>query len=174
MENLDELLKEKTIHANNLEQFVFLPNDLLSNNKSVSGINGNLIFRDAIASKNAGNKSIQDKEYDEAISHYNKAIEILKKMDRRSCAPELSVCYQNLSAANAYKQNYDESIADATKAIELNDHYSMAYYRRAKGYYDQTKYYRALQDIMQACILERFKNKTYIDMVSDILAGIGM
>lgn len=172
MENSNELLQEKTVHANNLEYFVFLPNDLLSN-KSVSGINGNRTFRDAITSKNAGNKCFQDKEYDEAISHYNKAIAILERMNNKSCAPELSVCYQNRSAAKALKNNYVESISDASKSIELNEHYSLGYFQRAKGYYDQQKYYCALQDIMQACILEKFKNDKYIDMVIEILAEIG-
>lgn len=134
MDNLDELLRPKTVHANNSELYVFLPNDL---NKIVSDGEINEKFRDAITAKNAGNTKFQQKQYDAAISNYNMAIEMFEKMDQKLCALELAVCYQNRAAAKEYKKNYDEAILDASKAIQLNDHYSKAYFRRAYLLWDE-------------------------------------
>lgn len=93
-------------------------------------------------------------------------------MNTTTCA--LGVCYQNRATANAFKKNYLDAISDASKAIELDEHNSKAYYRRAVCYYDKKKYYRALQDIMQACVLERFKNQMYIKTTVEIIAEIGI
>lgn len=64
-------LKQKSINANTLEYFVFLPNNLTDIN-SVSSINASPIFRDAIATKNAGDASFNNGKYDEAILRYNR------------------------------------------------------------------------------------------------------
>lgn len=164
-------LKQKSILANQSEYFVFLPNNLTD----INAVNANPIFRDAIAAKNAGNASFEDNQFDDAVKHYNRAIDMLEGLeviiDAKSCA--LGVCYQNRATANACKKNYADAISDASKAIELNDHYSKAYYRRAMCYYDQKRYYRALQDIMQACVLERFKNRLYVNAAVEIVAEIG-
>lgn len=169
---MDKRLKQKSSNADASEYFVFLPNNL-TDIKSVSGINTNPVFCEAVAAKNAGNKSFLDEQYDDAIRHYDQAIRILEDMNTKACAIELGVCYQNRAAANAEIKNYGDSVSDASKAIELNEHYAKAYYRRALCYYNEKKYYRALQDIIQACVLERFKNQTYIDMVVKIIAQIG-
>lgn len=172
MANQNQRLKQKSINADKSEYFVFLPNDLTDIN-SVSSFNANPIFRDAMTAKNAGNSSFEDNQYDDAILHYNRAIDMLEAMDTKSCAAALGVCYQNRATANAYKKNYVDAILDASKAIELNDHYAKAYYRRAMCYFDQKRYYRALQDIVQACVLQRFKNQLYINTVVEIVTEIG-
>lgn len=172
MEDLNDVLKPKTIHANNLEFFVFLPNDLNKGKFIIRNENEN--FRNAIAAKTAGNTSFQEKQYDVAINNYSAAIEMFESMDEDLYDIELAVCYQNRAAAKEYMKNLYGSISDATKAIELNGYYSKAYFRRAKAYYQLTHFYRALQDIVQACILERFKNETYTKMVGNIIAKIGM
>lgn len=174
MENIDQRLKAKTIHANELEYFVFLPNSLTDIKYIAAGINANPIFGEAIAVKNEGNSCFEDEQYDDAILHYSRAIDMIEEMNTKSCAPQLGVCYQNRATANALKKNYVDAISDASKAIQLNEHYAKAYYRRAKCYYDLKKYYRALQDIVQACILERFKNPMYNSTVVEIITGIGM
>lgn len=170
--NIDQRLKQKSINANKSEYFVFLPNNLTDVN-AASNINVNQICRDAIAAKNAGNKCFEDHQYDEAIQHYNRAIEIFEGANTKSYASALGVCYQNRATANAFKKNYVDAILDASKAIELNEHYSKAYYRRAMCYYDQNRYYCALQDVIQACVLERFRNQLYINATVEIMAGIG-
>lgn len=169
---IDQPLKRKSINATKSEYFVFLPNKLTDIN-AVSSINASPIYVEANAAKNAGNECFENDQYDDAILHYNRAIDIFEEANTKSYAFALGVCYQNRATANAFKKDYVDAISDATKAIELNEHYAKAYYRRAMCYYDQKRYYCALQDIMQACVLERFKNKLYNNTAVEIVAGIG-
>ncbi|XP_037036051.1 mitochondrial import receptor subunit TOM70-like [Bradysia coprophila] len=113
----------------------------------------------------------QNKQYAAAIRMYDDAIEKFENIER-SYNLELAVCYQNRAAARMHLKDPNGSISDADKAIELNEHYSKAYYRRATAYNAERKYFRALQDTVQACILERFQNKTYTDMVCFLLTRI--
>ncbi len=165
MENFNDVLKAKSIHANKLEFFVFLPNQL---NQIRSDNGGSESLDDAITAKNEGNVYFQKKQYGDAIRMYDMAIE---RFEGHSL--EMAVCYQNRAAANMYMKKLVESISDASKAIELNEHYAKAYYRRSLGYNEQRKYFRAMQDVVQACILERFKNKTYNEFVAVLLSQIG-
>lgn len=171
MDNSNEALKEKSVHANQLEFYVFLPNDL-NQIKSKNRLKGNENFRAAIAAKDEGNIFFRNQQYDAAARMYTVAIEKLESI-QQMCNLELAVCYQNRAAAEMSMKKYCDSFLDASKAIELNDHYSKAYFRRAKVYNEKRKYYRALQDTLQACILERFQNKTYTDMVGVLLSQIG-
>lgn len=165
MDHFDDILKEKSVHANKLEFFVFLPNEL---NQIKSDNGGNKSLDDAIAAKDEGNIHFQNKQYVDAIRMYDLAIE---RFEGRNL--ELAVCYQNRAAAKMYMKELVESISDASKAIEFNEHYAKAYYRRAMMYNEQRKYFRALQDIVQACILERFTNKTYNNTVAVLLTQVG-
>lgn len=171
MDDSNEDLKGKSIYANTSEFFVFLPNDL-NQIKSSSHLKGNENFVGGIAAKDEGNIYFQNQQYESAIRMYSVAIEKFGN-SQRVCNLELAACYQNRAAAKMYLRQYDDAISDASKAIELYDHYSKAYFRRAKAYIKQRKYYRALQDIVQACILERFKNRMYTDMVAVLLNQIG-
>lgn len=172
MENIGQRLKQKSAKANKSEYFVFLPNNLTD----ISTINANPVdpvFQRAIAAKNEGNLNFEKERYDDAIRDYDRAITIFEEMDSELCATALSVCYQNRATAKACKKNCISAISDVSKAIKLNEHYSKAYYRRAMCYKDQKKFYLALQDIMQACVLERFKNLHYISAAIKIVAEIG-
>ncbi|KAG4077531.1 hypothetical protein HA402_002958 [Bradysia odoriphaga] len=171
MATIHQRLKHKSSNAKIYEYFVFLPNNL-TDISSISSNDNDPKFRDAVAAKNTGNACFENDQYEDAILHYNKAIDILEGMDSKSCAVLLGVCYQNRATAHASQKNFAEAISDASKAVELNEHYSKAYYRRAMCYYVQKRYYRALQDIMQACVLERFRNKLYINTAVEIVAEI--
>lgn len=171
MDNSNTVLKQKSPHANNSEFFVFLPNNL-NQIESNSKEDKNVEYVCAVAAKNAGNNDFQHHRYDAAIGKYTDAIEKFESSDRMYNL-ELAACYQNRAAAKEYLKDYVGSVLDASKAIELNGHYSKAYFRRAKAYFEQKRYYRSLQDIVQACILERFKNKTYTDIVFVLLTLIG-
>ncbi|XP_037033876.1 mitochondrial import receptor subunit TOM70-like [Bradysia coprophila] len=168
MDNSADVLKEKSVHANKSEFFVFLPNEL---NQIPSDNRGIRRLIDANAAKQEGNIHFQNKRYGDAVRMYDEAIERLEKGEDVHSL-ELAVCYQNRSAAQMLMKNLDKSITDASKAIELNEHYAKAYYRRAMAYNEQRKYYRALQDVVQACILERFTNTTYNNMVGSLLTRI--
>jgi len=64
---------------------------------------------------NRGAAYANKKQYDEAISDYNKAIEL---------NPGYATAYYNRAIAYANKKHYDEAVSDYNKAIELNPRYA--------------------------------------------------
>ncbi|MCX5678683.1 MAG: tetratricopeptide repeat protein [Candidatus Omnitrophica bacterium] len=79
--------------------------------------------------------------YDQAISDYNKSIEL---------KPDYFEAY--LHRGNSYyaKGSYDQAISDYTKAIELNPGYAEAYSNRAGVYDDKGNYDQAISDYSKA------------------------
>lgn len=163
-------LQEKSKFASP-EFFVFLSENSVV--AETDNENGNAALDSAIKIKNAGNVHFQTKKFDEAIALYTKAIAKLQGIDDKTCTRELAICYQNRAASYEHKKKFDQSAADATKAIELNELYAKAYFRRAKAYIGRKKLYHALQDIVQACILEKFRNKSYNKIAADINSQFG-
>lgn len=70
------------------------------------------------------------------------------------------------NATNAKIADSSECIHNSGKAVKCYVAYAKAFYRHAKGYYVRPRYknYATMQDIKQACILENFKNKAFIEM----------
>lgn len=66
---------------------------------------------------------IQDGKFEEGIEKINKSLEIRKDW-------EVPFFYR--AVAHQALENYDEAILDYTKALELNDKMTDAYYNRAK------------------------------------------
>lgn len=170
MKAVDQL-QEKTKFATP-SQFVFLsdvsidkPDD--DENIEIAALNT------AIKVKNVGNVQFQAKNFDEAIALYTKAIAKLQGLDDKICKRELAICFQNRAAAYEKQKLFYKSAADATKAIEQNNLYAKAHFRRAKAYMGQKKFYCALQDIVQAAILEKFRNKSYNKIVASINSRFG-
>lgn len=156
-----DTLKEKTKFATT-EAFVFLPST-----KPVRKALESAVIRDALVFKDIGNEYFQEKLFDDAITNYNKAISKMEKMSIKSNFLELAMCYQNRAAAYEQMKDIASAIVDATKAIGIDETYAKAYYRRAKCYIEQKKMYCALQDMVQACILEKFQNKMYNNIVAE-------
>lgn len=150
-----EPLKEKSRHLKASEPFVFIPIDADENTDECPKI------RTAIALKKLGNTHFENKRFIDALVCYRDAIEQLKASDKKKSAKELAICYQNSAAVLEHGKRYEECIEIATTAIELNASYAKAYYRRARCHIQLKNQYFALQDIVQACILERFQNSTY-------------
>lgn len=115
----------------------------------------------------------QENKYDDAIAMYTDGISQLQGTDNKCGLRELAFCYQNRAAAYEQQKLLDKAVVDATKAIELNVLYAKAYFRRAKIYIGQEKYYCALQDILQACILARFGNESYNQIAADLNSRFG-
>jgi hypothetical protein len=99
---------------------------------------------DSKAYYNRGNAYYKKGQYDQAISDYNKAIEINASND----------WYYN-SRGNAYadKGQYDQAISDYTKAIELNPEYANSYHNRGNAYIKLDRSDRACDDYQKACDL---------------------
>ena len=65
----------------------------------------------------------QSAKYENAIVNFNKSLELINNWE---------IPYFYRGAANQALDNFDEAILDYTKAIELNDKMTDAYYNRAK------------------------------------------
>ena len=74
--------------------------------------------------KDKGNALVKEKKYKEALDCYTKAIEI---------DPNDPILYSNRSAMHLNLQEFDQSLADAEKAISLKSDYAKAYLRKGKA-----------------------------------------
>lgn len=171
MDSIDQLL-ERNLYFTTPGVFVYLSegsSDALPENEIIDSVDLSTAFK----VKNAGNYCIQQKEYHDAISVYTEAISKLQETGDRKCLRAIANCYQKRAAAYEELKMYDNVVADATRAIDVNDSYAEAYYRRCNAYLAQKKFYSALQDIVHACILERFRNKFYNRVAGDINSLFG-
>jgi len=114
-------------------------------------------------------------EYDQAISDFNKAVEINPKYAQsffnRGVAymgkgqydqaisdytkaleidPRYEIAYFARGVAYMNKGQYDQAISDLTKAIEINPRYGVAYFSRGRAYYYKTEYDKSWDDIKKA------------------------
>lgn len=76
--------------------------------------------------KALGNKAIAAKDFDAAIEHFTKAIEL---------TPENHILYSNRSAAYASKKDWDNALNDAEKTIELKADWPKGWGRKGTALY---------------------------------------
>ncbi|XP_066257238.1 mitochondrial import receptor subunit TOM70 [Euwallacea similis] len=126
-------------------------------------------FQQAQRHKLEGNEMFKRGKYDEAISSYNKAIEIIPEEYKS----DLSTYYQNRAAAYEQLKKWSAVISDCQKAIELNNKYEKALYRRAKAYEMLKDYENALDDVTTVCLLQNFGNQKSLLMADRVLKGLG-
>merc|ERR1719248_418245 len=80
----------------------------------------------ADAFKNAGNEAFKNKDYDEAVSQFTKAIEA----DGTN-----HVLYSNRSGAYAAKGEFKNALLDANKCIDLKGDWAKGHSRRGAAYF---------------------------------------
>ncbi|MGA2468126.1 MAG: tetratricopeptide repeat protein, partial [Thermodesulfobacteriota bacterium] len=90
--------------------------------------------RDAEFYNNRGMAYRDKGQYDQAISDFNKALEINSKY---------AYAYNNRGMAYRDKGQYDQAISDYNKALEINPKYAYAYNNRGIAYGDKGQYDRA-------------------------------
>jgi tetratricopeptide (TPR) repeat protein len=84
---------------------------------------------------------LYEDQYDQAISDFNKAIEI---------DPRLAHAYNNRGWAYMKKWRYDQAISDFDKTIEIDPKFVEAYYYRAIVYFLVEEYEKSLVDAIKA------------------------
>jgi len=90
---------------------------------------------------NRGVDSSRKGDFREAVSDFNKAIDV---------NPEFVVAYLNRGFSYSRMGDFDKAIADYTKAIELNPRYAVAYHNRGFVYRRMGEYDRAILDLTKA------------------------
>lgn len=165
-------LQEKTNMAALDDPFAFTEITATNPNGNFDG-EEYLSFQEAIKVKNRGNDDLKAKNFNQAIQLYGNAIAILQTLDGAKCGRELASCYQKRAEAYGFLNKTCHVIDNATRAIEADKTYAKGFYRRARGYMADKKFYLALEDILWACILEHFCNETYNKIAAEINAQHG-
>lgn len=119
--------------------------------------------------KNEGNLLFKKGKYDEAISMYNKAIESCPDAFKT----DLATFYQNRAACYENLKKWSSVIADCTKALELNERYEKALYRRARAEEIIKDWENCLDDITAVCLLQNFQNQNALLMADRVLKELG-
>lgn len=89
--------------------------------------------------------------YKEAISDFNKAIELYKKFDKtEEIEQNLAESYNNRGIAKKYLGKYKEAISDYDEAIKVNQKLFLVYYNRGLAKENLYKYEEAILDFNKA------------------------
>jgi tetratricopeptide (TPR) repeat protein len=113
------------------------------------------------ASIDRGSVYLSKGEYDQAISEFNKTLEI---------NPKDSGTYKNRGAAYMNKGQYDQAISDYTKALEINPKDAEVYNARGRAYYFRGKYKESWEDLNKA---EDLGYKVPPEFFDDLLKALG-
>jgi tetratricopeptide (TPR) repeat protein len=102
------------------------------------------------------------KNYDQALSDFNKAIEL-----------DLKYVYAYYNRGDVYKAlgKYTQAIADYNKASELDPNYAWPWHSKALVYISQKDYEKALESINKALTIA--KNATFYSTLGDIYREMG-
>lgn len=99
-----------------------------------------------------GNEAMKSKDYDDAVEHYSKSLELF---------PEEAATYSNRAMAFLQMKQYGKAIEDANKCLAIQPDYLKAFHRRGKAYQATNKYELAIKDYQY--ILERSPNDKAIN-----------
>lgn len=99
----------------------------------------------ALAFYNRGRANQENRNYDQAIQDYSRAIER---------DPKYSVAFNGRGSAYHAQKDYDRAIQDYNDALRLNPNFASAFNNRGIAYYDKRDYDRAIEDYDQAIRLD--------------------
>ncbi|KAK4180530.1 PaTOM70 mitochondrial precursor proteins import receptor encoded by the PaTom70 protein [Triangularia setosa] len=109
--------------------------------------------------KEAGNKAYNQKDFNNAIELYSKAI---------LCKPD-PVYYCNRAACHNALSEWEKVVEDTTAALAFDGEYIKALNRRSNAYDHLGKYSEALLDITASCIIDGFRNEQSAQAVERLL-----
>ncbi|MGB4269118.1 MAG: tetratricopeptide repeat protein [Spirochaetota bacterium] len=108
---------------------------------------------------NRGIAYMMDKQYDNALKDYSKAIAL---------RPD-GAAYQNKALVHFYLGHYDEAIKVNTQGIQLAPHNGMLYYNRGRAYFMKGQKKEALEDFKKAYSLGIEPARTFIHNITKAL-----
>jgi tetratricopeptide (TPR) repeat protein len=86
----------------------------------------------ALEAKEKGNSFFRTKDYDNAVDEYSRAIDLCPETEEHK--EVLSVLYGNRAACYFADDEYDLTVEDCTKSINLNPNYVKVLLRRSQSY----------------------------------------
>lgn len=102
-------------------------------------------LEDASDAKLEGNKLFGDAQYEEALLKYDLALQLASEIP--STAELRSICHSNRATCFFKMGNYEDSIKECTKALDLNPSYMKALLRRADAHEKLEHYEEAVADM---------------------------
>ena len=124
---------------------------------------------DVLQMKAQGNEFFKKSMYEEAIKCYSTAIQECPKDN----GTDLCVFYQNRAAANEKLKRWELVVHDCTTAIQFDSKYCKALHRRAKAHLALGRKGAYLDDATLACMIERYCNKTAVELAKQIATDLG-
>ena len=110
-------------------------NAVLSIKRPTGEVKVRFDMESAAAYNNLGNAYMKDKQYDQAVNAYQRALEI---------DPKFAEAHYNLGSAYALRKEYDLAAENYKKAIEYRSDFRQAYYKLADVYSKQGKSDKAI------------------------------
>lgn len=102
----------------------------------------------------------------------NATIQMFWKRSSEICNDVISA-YHDRSLVLYHLERFDECIADATFIIEKRPFYSNAFIIRSRALLRENRVYEACDDILRACLLEKFAENEINAMLAIIVKTIG-
>jgi len=116
------------------------------------------------AHKERGDEAYKSANFEIAIEHYTKCIEVMKKVGQDQ-TPLAMKAYSNRAACYKQISNFDGTIEDCTAVLEIDPENVKALIRRAQAFEGVERYRFALQDIKSALSMPYEKvGKTNFDL----------
>ncbi len=84
---------------------------------------------------------LKKREFDQAISLFNKSLEI---------NPKYAEAYETRGMVYSSREQYDEAIADFNKALEIDPRLAEVYFSRGRAYYFKGEYGKSREDVKRA------------------------
>ena len=107
----------------------------------------------------------KSKDFDHAVQDYTRATELLPEQKN------IKFIYSNRAWVQYAKGNYDEAVADFSKAIKIDSEFDSAFYGRATVWSKKKDYQRALNDAKEAARLKP-TDKKYDDLLYEIKSAM--
>lgn len=105
-----------------------------------------------------GNELMKEKNYDSALEMYNRSLQL---------SPIESAVYCNRALCYLRKLNYKLALEDCDKALEMNNQYSKAIYRRGLALVGLKRYNEGMEEFL-FLLSQDTNNKTILNEIKDI------